>query len=148
MSFVIRRFSRRDQRVARRLVLEGLGEHFGVINETLNTDLNDIHQAYIAAGHEFFLAEFDDAIVGTVGLVFEPKCARIVRMSVARSHRRRGVAKALLNRCIETARSHRLPEIIAFTEPHWRDAVAFYTGAGFHEYGRDGVDIHLRLTLD
>ena len=39
-------------------------------------------------------------------------------------------------------------EIVAFTEPHWSDAVGFYTTSGFQQYGRDDVDIHLRLIID
>ena len=31
---------------ARRLILEGLGEHFGFVDETINTDLTDIRALY------------------------------------------------------------------------------------------------------
>lgn len=33
-------------------------------------------------------------------------------------------------------------------EPEWSDAVTFYAGCGFQQYGSDEVDIHLRLLLD
>ena len=39
---VVRRFAPADQDAARRLILEGLGAHFGSIDESLNPDLDDI----------------------------------------------------------------------------------------------------------
>ncbi len=146
--FLTRPFNPGDQQEARRLVLDGLSEHFEVIDESLNPDLDDIQRSFIEAGDSFYVAEFDGHIVGTAGLRFEPGRARIVRMSVAKVHRKRGVARALLERCIESARQHGIAEIVAFTEPHWSDAVRFYTGAGFEQYDSDEIDIHLRLPLN
>lgn len=38
----VRPFETRDQVAARKLILSGLGEHFGFIDERLNPDLDDI----------------------------------------------------------------------------------------------------------
>ena len=147
MPILVRRFAPPDQRECRQVILNGLAEHFGFIDESRNPDLDDIARTYIAVGNDFYAAECDGQIIGTVGLVLAPGHARIVRMSVAKSHRKQGVATALLERCIAAAGARGLPQIIAFTEPHWRDAVGFYTGAGFEQFGRDDEDIHLRLSL-
>lgn len=32
--------------------------------------------------------------------------------------------------------------MVAFTEPHWSDAVGFYLALGFVKYGSDAEDIH------
>ena len=143
----IRSFDPRDQRESRQVILNGLAEHFGFIDESRNPDLDNIEKSYLAVGNGFYVAECDGQIIGTVGLLFEPGYARIVRMSVAKSHRQEGVATALLDRCIEVARQRGLSEIIAFTEPHWSDAVGFYTASGFEQFGRDDEDIHLRFSL-
>jgi N-acetylglutamate synthase-like GNAT family acetyltransferase len=148
MSLVVRPFDPRDQAQARRIVLEGLGEHFGVIDQSLNPDLDDIYRSFTTAGNEFYVAENDAQIVGTVGLLFEVRTSRIVRMSVAHDYRRRGIAKALLERCIESTVSRGLTAIVAFSEPHWPDAVGFYVACGFEQFGRDEVDVHLGLLLD
>ena len=129
-------------------MLEGLGEHFGVIDQSLNPDLDDIHASFIAASNDFYVAEYHGEIVGTAGLLFESGRARIVRMSVAKNHRKKGIAKALLERCIDSARYHGFSAIVAFTEPDWPDAIGFYVASGFEQYSRDDVDIHLRLLLD
>ena len=147
MSLLVRCFHSRDQRECRQVILDGLAEHFGFIDESRNPDLADINKAYIAVGNEFYVAECDGDIIGTVGLLFEPEHVRIVRMSVGKSHRKQGVATALLKTCIAAAKAHNLPEIVAFTEPHWSDAVGFYKASGFEQFGRDDEDIHLRLSL-
>jgi N-acetylglutamate synthase-like GNAT family acetyltransferase len=131
MSAHIRPFVPRDQLECRQTILNGLAEHFGFIDESRNPDLNDIEKSYLAAGNDFYVAECDGRIVGTVGLLFEPGRARIVRMSVAKSHRKQGVATALLDKCIAVAKDRELPEIVAFTEPHWSNAVGFYHAYGF-----------------
>ncbi len=151
----VRPFQPADQAAARRLILDGLGEHFGFIDETLNPDLDEIAAHYIDTGQRFFVAELEGRIVGTAGLHFEPisprmgvgEAARIVRMSVDRSNRRRGIASALVDACRQAAQEHGARELRAFTEPHWPDALGFYTSLGFVEYGRDPIDVHLRLSL-
>jgi len=146
---LVRPFRPADQAEARGLVLAGLGEHFGFIDETLNPDLDDIDAHYIRRGDEFFVAELDGRIAGTAGLIFESAdVARIVRMSVDARCRRSGIASALVAACKEAARRRGATDLHVFTEPHWEDAVAFYTAQGFVMYGRDSIDIHLRLPID
>lgn len=146
---LIRPFRPADQAEARGLVLAGLGEHFGFIDETLNGDLDDIDATYIRRGDEFFVAEVDGRIAGTAGLIFESAdVARIVRMSVDSELRRSGIASALVAACKEAAQRRGATDLHVFTEPHWEDAVSFYAAQGFVAYGRDSIDIHLRLPLD
>ena len=142
---MIRRFDPKDQDEARTVVLEGLREHFGFLDPSLNPDLSDIQTSFISAGDDFYVAENDGRIVGTVGQLFGEGRARIVRMSVAKSYRKRGIATALLKQCIESAAQRGFREIWAYTQPEWPDAVSFYLGSGFEQFGRDEIDIHLRL---
>jgi deferrochelatase/peroxidase EfeB len=44
----VRDFKRQDQENARLLILAGLGEHFGFVDETINPDIEDIEKNYIA----------------------------------------------------------------------------------------------------
>ena len=144
----IRPFGTRDQTDARSLILRGLGEHFGHVDESLNPDIDDIQGHYPGRGHLFFVAEDGGEIVGTAGVFFESKeSARIVRMSVRKDRRRRGIAAALLDRAIGEARARGVTELLVFTEPHWPDAVGLYRNAGFEEFGRDDVDIHMKKDI-
>jgi len=145
---LIRSFEPADQDAARGLVLAGLAEHFGTLDAARNPDLREIQASYLAAGHVFLVAVAAGEIVGTGGLRVESAAVgRIVRMSVAQTHRRRGIGHRLVTRLIELARERGLREVRVGTEPDWRPAIALYTGCGFVEYGRDGEDIHYRLPL-
>jgi hypothetical protein len=129
-------------------VLEGLREHFGFIDQSLNPDLKDIQVSFIASGHNFFVADHNGQIVGTVGLLYEsgragpgPNCKDVCAQGTPEEW------NVLLATCIEVAKAEGFAEVVAFTEPHWLDAVGFYTARGFRQYDRDEIDIHLRLPL-
>ena len=59
----IRPFQPSDQAIAKQLILEGLAEHWGTLDPTLNPDLNDIAQSYTEGN--FIVALLDGHIIGT-----------------------------------------------------------------------------------
>jgi GNAT superfamily N-acetyltransferase len=144
----IRPFRATDQVAARALIEDGLGEHFGRIDRDANPDLVDIAASYSAGTGAFFVAELDDNVVGTTGLIVEGQVGRLVRVAVARSHRRAGVATALLEHIANFAARAGVAELIAYTQPEWPDATAFYRSHGFTPFGRDEIDIHLRRIVE
>ena len=144
----IREFEPRDQRQACSLIVEGLGEHFGFIDGSRNPDLEDIYSNYLGQGHLFFVAEVDAQLVGSAGLLLQSASeARVVRMSVDRTHRRRGIATALLDRLVAEAGRRSICTLVVATEPHWQAAIGLYRRYGFVPYGRDAVDVHMQLRL-
>jgi ribosomal protein S18 acetylase RimI-like enzyme len=144
---MLRAFRASDQQAARALIEEGLGEHFGFVDRDANPDLIDIATSYSEPSGAFLVAEIDGRIVGTTGLLLDPRQARIVRVGVARGLRRSGIASALLAKAIELAAAAGIHEVIAYTQPEWTAAVAFYRAHGFTPYGRDDVDVHLRRSI-
>ena len=123
-------FQSGDQVMVRRLVLEGLGEHFGFIDETMNPDIDDIAASF--AQGVFLVALDGDEIVGTGGLLpVDASRARIVRMSTRASHRRRGVGRAVLSSLLEQARSLGYGSVVLATDAAWIDVIAFYDALGF-----------------
>ncbi len=146
--WIIRPFQPGDQDAARRLILDGLGEHFGFIDETRNPDLDDIARHYLAAGHAFIVAEADDKIVGTGGLIaYGAGTGRIVRMSVSHDHRRLGIGRAVVARLLDLARERGYSRVVVRTEPDWAAAIGLYTSFGFAEYDRDDEDIYFSVML-
>jgi GNAT superfamily N-acetyltransferase len=139
----VRPFRPGDQAAARALIEAGLGEHFGFIDRSANLDLVDIGATYCAPHAAFFVAELGGEIVGTTGVLIEGSAARMVRLGVAREHRRSKVATALLAKVIELAARAGLGEIVAHTQPEWPDAMRFYAAHGFVAYGRDNIDVYL-----
>jgi GNAT superfamily N-acetyltransferase len=143
----IRNFELGDQKAARQLILGGLSEHWGMLDWSLNPDLNDIATAY--ADGIFLVAYWNDQLVGTGALIPDgPGVGRIVRMSVERSLRRQGIGRALLNALIERGRKACYSEIVLETTATWQDAVEFYKQCGFESVGFVDGDHHFRLKLE
>lgn len=143
---VITRFELQHQKIVCDLILEGLAEHWGVLDPTFNQDLLDIAQSY--KDGIFLLAWQDSKLVGTGALI--PECegvARIVRMSVEKAHRRQGIGKIILNNLLTHAQEQKLQKVVLETTANWEDAIAFYKRAGFRPLEvRDG-DLHFELDL-
>lgn len=142
----IRSFRARDQAAARRLILSGLQERWGHLDEAKNPDLDDI-----AASYEeglFLVAYTGERLVATGALLAEgERVGRIVRMSVARDVRRRGVGRRMLQALLEAARIRGYGKIVLETTATWADAIAFYRREGFRPLGiRDG-DVHFEKEL-
>ena len=150
MTFEVARFRPEDQAEVRALILDGLEEHWGSIDPTLNPDLDDIGATY---GHGTILvARIEGRIVG-VGMLVPagPGEGEVKRMSVAREHRRTGVAAALLRELVAIARQQGRRAVVLETTATWTDAVQFYESFGFvfthDEVGPFGRDAHFRLDL-
>ncbi|MEZ4496240.1 MAG: GNAT family N-acetyltransferase [Thermomicrobiales bacterium] len=89
----------------RALVLAGLGEHWGAIDESLNPDLDDITGVYHEAGAAIVVAECDGELVGCGVLIDEPPDAgRLVRLSVRGDQRGQGLGKQLVFALLDGAR--------------------------------------------
>jgi GNAT superfamily N-acetyltransferase len=139
----LRDFRAEDQVAVRSLVLAGLGEHWGVIDESLNPDLADIAASY--SDGRTVVVEVDGTLVGTGTVVpREDGVAEIVRMSVHRDFRRRGIGRVIADELKRTAATWGASAVVLETSAHWDGVVAFYSRCGFGvthhvdgDFGRD-----------
>src|SRR5258708_38052139 len=111
-ALVIRPFTPRDQVAVRALMLAGLGDHFGFVDETLNPDLDDIAGTYLARGHVFVVGE----LAGAVGAPRargdeEARPGRLGRMSGARGHRRAGEGRPMAAHLLAAPRPRGSPVV-------------------------------------
>ena len=144
----IRSFEVDDQEQARWLILEGLGEHFGYIDETLNPDLDDILHTYLRAGHVFVVACMGRELVGTGALILHGEgISEMVRISTRKTYRRRGIGQAIVTYLVDVARQRGDRRIIVKTNASWHDAIRLYQRLGFVEYGRTALGMGLELLL-
>jgi len=147
---VVRSFAFADQTAARRLILQGMAQHFGFVDETLNPDVDDVSGNYIECGQTFLVAELNGGLVGTGALLTEDsgaKVGRIVRMSVAQESRRVGIGRSILSGLLQAARDRGFKRIVLETNDDWEDAIGFYQHCGFREYERGAGLIHMVLEL-
>ena len=145
----IRPFRPADQERVRALVLAGLGDHWGTIDETLNPDLDDIAGTYVARGHHVAVAWIGDEVVGTGTLMsVSPAEGRLVRMSVAGSHRGRGIGRRLVGHLLSEARARGQRRVWVETTETWEDAIGLYRACGFRIDGSRDGDVHMYLDLD
>lgn len=145
---VFRPFTTPDQAAVRMLVLQGLGEHFGCIDETMNPDMDDVDANYIQPGHLFILAEVDGQLAGTGALkTVAPDVAQMVRVSVCSAQRRHGVGRAIVTQLVQAARQHQFERVLVETNNDWPDAIGLYRSCGFGEYARDDVSVYMMLQI-
>jgi GNAT superfamily N-acetyltransferase len=148
---VIEPFSSADQQEVKRLVLAGLGEHWGFVDESVNRDLDEIAASY--RDGVFLVAKVDGIVVGAGALIPRSRgVGEIVRMSVAKQLRRTGIARRILRELIARASQFGVKRIVLETTAAWREVVAFYVANGFtitHEAeGAFGAETWLALDLD
>lgn len=143
-----RLFRQDDQAHVQKLILAGLGDHFGLIDPKLNPDLDDIAASYLASGHTFMVGEIEGTIVAAGGLIgVQEDLGRIVRVSVAGEFRRKGIGQAIVACLMAVARQKGYGRLIVETNHDWTNALALYQRCGFREYDRDEESIHMQLDL-
>ena len=148
MELLIRPFAEHDQTATRKLILEGLGDHFGFIDESINPDLDDINSHYLEPGSAFVVADMAGEIVGTGALLEESEgIGRLVRMSVKRTLRRQGIGRALVAHLIQLAGRSDIHRLLVETNLDWYDAIGLYQSNGFAEYDRDEVSTYMCMDL-
>jgi GNAT superfamily N-acetyltransferase len=143
----IRPFHPEDQGAVKALILAGLKEHWGMLDLTKDSDLNDIAGSYGDA--TFLTAWIEDQLVGTGALIHEAEgVGRIVRMSVAKPMRRCGIGKVVLMCLCQAAETAGYRQIVLETTSDWEDAIAFYTRFGFRVLDAWDGDTHFVLDLE
>jgi GNAT superfamily N-acetyltransferase len=148
-SVIIREFRSEDQTDAKKIILNGLGEHFGGIDPALNPDLDDIVSTYLERGHPFIVAILNEQIIGTGGLFLEAEdVGRIVRMSVTRDCRGLGIGRMLTQHLVGLAKGLDVHRINVETNHDWYPAIELYKSCGFVQLFVDEESVHMALFLD
>lgn len=150
-AFVLRDVRTEETATVRSLVLAGLVEHWGTIDEALNRDLDDLVGAY--PGGRTVVAVDDDGTVVATGTVV-PRgdgTVEVVRMSVDANRRGSGLGRSVLDELVATARRWGARRVVLETTAAWADVVAFYERCGFrvthHAAGEFGVDAWFEQVL-
>ena len=87
-------------------------------------------------GTKFFAAEADKKLIGYIGIKAVIDEGYITNIAVFPEFRRRGVAKALLNKVFEFAKEKGLSFVSLEVRPSNTEAISLYEKTGFKEEGR------------
>jgi len=147
----VEELNRDNQDEARLLILAGLADHWGSIDETLNPDLDDMTSSY-QAGRTVLIRDEDGFLAGTGTLLPRAEgVAEILRMSVASSVRRRGIGHQIVDELLATAIEWGVEVVVLETTSTWDEVVAFYLRCEFTmthvEDGDFGSDIWFEKRL-
>lgn len=145
----VRTFEMTDQAAAASVIQAGMRDRWGdAFDPSRNLDLDDLWTSYMTNGARLLVAVDDtDDIVGTGALVPDPEGARILRMSVAATARRQGVARTLVAALIDLARAGNVSHVVVSTDIPWTDAIALYESCGFEITGHSDDETHLHITV-
>ncbi|XP_029349906.1 probable N-acetyltransferase camello [Echeneis naucrates] len=107
------------------------------IETSLRKDLNNISVTYLKQKDScFWVAESDGRVVGTVSCLpaeNAPECLELKRMSVCRSHRGMGIAKALCRTVADFTRDRGYVAVVLYTSVVQTDAQKLYEHMGYEK---------------
>lgn len=107
------------------------------IDTSLRKDLSNITETYVKQKDScFWVAESDGRVVGTVACLpaeNAPECLELKRMSVCRSHRGMGIAKALCRTVAEFTRDRGYAAVILYTSVVQTHAQKLYEHMGYEK---------------
>lgn len=103
------------------------------IRKLIKSFPKQLAQDHLPKATDFFVAEIDGAIVGCCALeVYSKKIAEVRSLAIKKGFRGRGIAKALVRRCVARARAKGVMEILAIT-----GAVEFFDKLGFKTFNKE-----------
>ena len=107
------------------------------IDTSLRKDLNNVSETYLKQKDScFWVAEVDDRVVATVACLpaeEAPACLELKRMSVRRSHRGMGIAKALCRTVADFTRDRGFAAVVLYTSVVATDAQKLYEHMGYEK---------------
>lgn len=107
------------------------------IDRSLSEDLNNISESYLEQKNScFWVAESDGRVVGSVACLPARQmagCLELKRMSVRRSHRGMGIAKALCRTVADFTQERGFPAVVLYTSVVQTDAQKLYEHMGYEK---------------
>ncbi|XP_072314119.1 N-acetyltransferase 8 [Eucyclogobius newberryi] len=107
------------------------------IDVSLKKDLHNISETYLKQKDScFWVAEMDGRIVGTVACLPNenvPEALELKRMSVRRSHRGMGIAKALCRTVADFTRDRGFAAVVLYTSVVQKEAQHLYEHLGYEK---------------
>ena len=98
--------------------------------------IEQIKSEYGAPGRHYVIAEFEKRVIGYAGIVKRGESGDVLTLSVAQSHRRKGIGRELLRRLVDWARTNKCEAMMLEVRVGNEEALPLYTSFGFIEISR------------
>lgn len=93
--------------------------------------LDHPRQTIIDHGGVIYIALAGADVVGSAAVIYEHGEYELAKMTVARSHRGKGISKILLNRCVDFVKVRGAQQFILYSNHQLREAIDLYEKFGF-----------------
>lgn len=135
----IRPFQPGDARSFRELNTGWIRQHFGMEPED-EALFNDPEGRILGPGGQIFFIVDDETPVGCCGLIpAGPGVLELIKMTIAESHRGRGLGRRLLEHAIAEARSRGAAALVLGSNTKLATAIRLYESAGFRHMGPEEI---------
>ncbi|MGL1893397.1 MAG: GNAT family N-acetyltransferase [Spirochaetaceae bacterium] len=143
----IKPFKPEYQEECKNIILMGLEEHWGLLDLSLNSDLNDIESYY---QNDIFLTGWlNNELISTgAAKLLANGTAQIVRMSVLKKYRSHGIGKKMLEALIDKIKYFGVTDIVLETTTEWKSVILFYENNGFILSHKDHENSYFKLLIN
>jgi len=134
----LRQYKTSDQDAVWQLHVDGLKQTGSYIdNRKYDEDMLNIEGTYLDNGGEFFVASFDNKVVGMGGLLkMNNKIAEVKRMRVNIAYQQKGIGSLIIEILIKRAKELGYKKLELDTTENMHAAKRLYEKHGFKEFKR------------
>ncbi len=139
---VYREVMERDNVILASMIRKVFTEHDAPQAGTVYSDptTDKLYQLFRTPASVLWVAEIDQIPLGCCGIYptigLDPDCVELVKFYLAKESRGSGIGKALMQRCIVSARKHGYNKLYLESMPHFSKAVSIYTRLGFRRLSK------------
>ncbi len=147
-NLIIKEVCKETESSAKNLVVSCLKEYFDDYDHSRNKDLDRIIKTYNGNGHLFLVGIYNEEVVCTGGLIETKEgYARVVRVSVRKDLRRKGIGKKIMKELEKRAIKRGFDRIVLDTRKNWHGAIKFYKDLNYSIYGKDDLNLFFEKKL-
>jgi len=128
-----------DNQALASMIRQVFEEHGAPQHGTVYSDptTDDLHALFRATGSVLWVAEVEGIPEGCCGVYptegLDTSCAELVKYYLSEKIRGKGIGRALMNMCIQSARELGYKKLYLESMPHFSKAVRIYEKLGFKE---------------
>lgn len=136
---IIRKIEQADNKTLAKIIREVFEEHDAPRKGTVYSDptTDDLYALFLAPGSVLWVAELENELVGCCGVYptggLEKGCVELVKFYLSAKARGKGIGKALMKKCIKSAKGLGYKQMYIESLPEFSKAVSMYEQEGFRK---------------